>query len=259
MSFERLWHLTVALILAALVASGCAGEPTRSTVINRTTISAAAATPIPTRAAPAAAPTAASSVSTDLPGEPFALAPAAGTSLAVVGVEGGSFLNVRALPGTDNEIVSTVASTAGNLIASGRARILGGATGSVWVEVTTDGTTGWASSQFLSSVGRTAPGTSQFLNLDDAFEGPFQVVDHIRANALGLSEGQLKVVIVDGPTVSGSSEIIVVDILGFADDSLLGNRLRVIGEAGPRGSFVVAGIETTVLCRRGVSADSLCV
>jgi hypothetical protein len=48
-------------------------------------------------------------------------------------------------------------------------------------------------------------------------------------------------------------------VTGFADDSVLGQRLVVFAQPDEGGqSFTVRTVESTTLCRRGV-ADGLCV
>lgn len=245
------------LSLLALLGSSCNGDPAESTVISRQTISntstaPAAATLVPV---PTASPTTAATA-TDLPGEPFT-SPTGGTNLTVVGVAAGSSLNLRELPGVDHAVRTTVRPGAG-LVATGRARLLSGGSGGVWTEVSNGATTGWASTQFLSFPGRTTAGRSQFIELNETFDGPQAVADRIRAGASTGAEGQVDVVIAEGPTATTAGQLLVIDILGFADDSVQGNRLRITGEAGPRDSLVVVGIESMVLCYRGVSPEGLC-
>lgn len=247
------------LVVALFAGAGCSSGPSESRVISRQTIGTLAPTaaPVP-ESVPEATQLPLREPADDLPGQPSPITPRSGSSLSVVGVGGGSYLNVRALPGTEYSVIDTVAAADSNLIATGRAQILDSGSDSIWYEVTTVSGSGWASSQFLSFTGRTTPGRSQFLELDETFDAAVDVVAQVRTNSQAAGEGSIDVTVVDGPTSNGSSQIMVIDITGFADDAVLGNRLRVIGDPGPRGSFVVVGIESTLLCRRGVTADALC-
>ena len=66
------------------------------------------------------------------------------------------------------------------------------------------------------------------------------------------------VVVVDGPSVGDLGEI-TIDVVGFGDDAVLGERLHVFAEPDQGGeSFTVRSVEATTLCRRGVS-DGRCV
>lgn len=67
------------------------------------------------------------------------------------------------------------------------------------------------------------------------------------------------IVVADGPTVGDVGEI-TVDIVGLGDGSVGGERLKIFAEPGAGGaSFTVRSVEATTLCRRGVTADRLCV
>jgi hypothetical protein len=62
--------------------------------------------------------------------------------------------------------------------------------------------------------------------------------------------------VVDGPHVGDLGEV-TVDVVGLADDSILGWRLHVFAQ--PEGAtFHVRTVEQTVLCARGADAG-LCV
>ena len=81
------------------------------------------------------------------------------------------------------------------------------------------------------------------------------LVAHVLAPDEG--EGPQHISIVDGPTVGDLGEI-AVEVVGLADDSVLGYRLRVFAHPVESGGFALKSVERTLLCRRGVSGG-LCL
>ena len=73
------------------------------------------------------------------------------------GVEADDELNIRSLPGTDQDIIGTAAPTADDLVATGRARQL---PRSFWYEVNHGGVTGWVSVAFVAYEGGTDDATA---------------------------------------------------------------------------------------------------
>lgn len=221
------------------------------------------ATPVPAAVAPTATAAAtATPTSTDgLPGVAIAVPISEGARLAVVGIEAGSSLNVRELPGVEHPVTTSLSVAGQPAIATGRARLLDNdGTRAIWYEITTSDAIGWASGSFLAPLAGTQP-TSRWAEIGLAFDSAEQAVDGIRAAVLAQPTGgpQPTVVVVTGPSADGDRTSVTIDIVGFLDDSVLGERLRIIGEPGPRGSFVISGIESTSLCRRGSgSGEGLC-
>ena len=289
---NRRLHGTCAVVVGlALTVGACASNQPQSTVIARNpqnvvappTIVAAiptavpvfgtatptapapgtlsTATPVPAAVLPTATAvvTATPTSSDGLPGVAIAVPIAEGARLTVVGIEAGSSLNVRELPGVEHPVATSLSVGGQPAVATGRARLLDDGTNAIWYEITTSDAIGWASGSFLAPLAGTQP-TSRWAEIGLAFDSPEQAVDGIRAAVLAQpGEGSPSVVVVAGPSADGERTSVTIDILGYLDDSVAGERLRIIGEAGPRGSFVISGIESTWLCQRGsANSEGLC-
>lgn len=191
----------------------------------------------------------ASTAPEDLPGEPIDIYPYEGATLAVVGVAADDTLNVRSGPGTDFAVVAELDPLSEEAVATGQNRDLGDA---LWVEVEVAGTTGWVNVLYVAQAGATTDITADVPATSAANVGA--LAEAIAATRVGEGEGPTPTVtIVAGPT---DTEV-TVDVIGLADDSLKGERLRI--EATPGGDGVTAAtVEATALCARGVTADGLC-
>ena len=80
---------------------------------------------------------------------------------------------------------------------------------------------------------------------------------HLVAGALVPDEGEgaPRISVVEGPVVGDLGEI-TLDVVGLADDSILGYRLRIFAHLPEaEGGFTLKSVERTLLCRRGVSGD----
>lgn len=254
------------VVVAALVLTACGGDDevvgTESTVTTlESTSTTTTAAPAPTTSSTTASP-GGTTVPGSLPGERLELFPYEGDELAVVGVAADDTLNLRAGPGVGFDVVAELAPMATGLIATGHNRSI--EDGGIWAEVTADGATGWANSAYLAHLGGTDDITSQVV--DAAGDRPRSEtmldlgtqVAGLRAGTDAEAEPVPEVVVVDGPSVGDLGEI-TVDVVGFADDSVLGERLRVFAQPDPGGgSFTLRTVEATTLCRRGVT-DSLCL
>ena len=83
---------------------------------------------------------------------------------------------------------------------------------------------------------------------------------HLVAGALvpDDGEGAPQISMVEGP-VTGDLGEVTIDVVGLADDSILGYRLRVFAHPPENnGDFTLKTVERTLLCRRGVSGE-LCL
>lgn len=254
--------LILGLLTVALIAAGCGDDdaetstdtsaPSETETESDTTTASETETEGSTSTT--AAPTPA-----ELPGERMDIFPYEGAELTVVAVEADDVLNVRAAPGVEFEIVTSLDPLADGIVPTGHNRQLDD--GSIWAEVEADGETGWANTAFLAHPGAVDDVTSALW--PDVADRPsaetmVQLGEAVAAQVAGDGEPAPDVVVVDGPTVGDLGEI-TVDVVGFPDDSVLGQRLHVFAEPDPGGeSFTVRTVESTTLCRRGVS-DGLCV
>ena len=253
--------LLLGLLTVTLIAAGCGDDddteastdssvPTETETETDTETETETAEPSSTTAAP---------TPSELPGERIEIFPYEGNELIVVGVEADDVLNVRAAPGVEYEIVAELDPLADGLMPTGHNRQLDD--GPIWAEIEVDGETGWASTAFLAHPGAVRDTTSElYPDVADRPRGDTmrQLGELVADRVAGEGEPEPDVVVVDRPSVGDLGEI-TVDVVGFPDDSVLGERLHIFAEPDPGGeSFTVRTVESTTLCRRGVS-DGLCV
>lgn len=189
----------------------------------------------------------------DLPGEAVEIHPYEGGGLGVMGVGVGDVLHLREGPGVDFDSITGLDPLTTGIVASGHNRQRDD--GSSWSEVEVDGVTGWASPTFLAYLGHTSDITSELAELPSAptVEEAGALVAELRA---GEQPPSAPVVVVDGPRHGDLAEV-VLDVTGYGDDALAGERLHVFAvEDGD--AFTVRTVEATLLCLRGVS-DGLCL
>lgn len=195
----------------------------------------------------------------ELPGERIEIFPYEAALLGVVGVAADDVLNVRAAPGARYEVVAELDPLDDGISPTGHNRQLDD--GAIWAEITVDGTTGWASTAFLAHLGDVRDVTSElYPAVADRPSGDtmVQLGEQVAGQRAGEGEPEPRIVVVDGPSVGDLGEV-TVDVLGYPDDSVLGERLHVFAEPDPGGEgFTVRTVESTTLCRRGVS-DGRCV
>lgn len=203
--------------------------------------------------------TTAAPVPAELPGERIEIFPYEAALLGVVGVAADDVLNVRAAPGARYEVVAELDPLADGISPTGHNRQLDD--GAIWAEITVDGTTGWASTAFLAHLGDVRDVTTElYPEVADrpSADTMVQLGEQVAAPRAGEGEPEPRIVVVDGPSVGDLGEV-TVDVLGYPDDAQLGERLHVFAEPDPGGEgFTVRSVESTTLCRRGVS-DGLCV
>ena len=269
--------LPAAVLALALVAAACGDDnagpadtgavtttsvaPTTTTTMPTTSTTTAATTTTST-AAPtttAAAPTTTTTVAptTTLPGELIDVPPRRGDIVAVVGVAHDDVLNVRAGPGTNQAIVTTLGPLEDDVLVLGNARLL---PNSIWTQVEFGGVTGWASIAFLGYLGQTDDVTAQLVA--DLGEVPTAEtmldLGLIVAEAFASEEPASRIVMSVAPTVGDLGEV-TYDVIGLGDDALFGIRLHVFGMPDEGGEgFVLKTVEQTLICGRGLS-DGLCV
>jgi hypothetical protein len=244
------------LATAVLLLAGCGDDDDTETSTDTTTTTVddtTTTTTEPTTTSTTAAPTPA-----ELPGERIEIFPYEGAELAVVGVEADDVLNVRAAPGVAYQIVAELEPLADGFTATGHNRDLDG--DSIWAEIDVDGTTGWVNTAFVAQLGGTDDITSRLY--PDTGDRPIadtmlQLGELVATDVAGADAEAVDIVVVDGPSVGDLGEI-TVDVVGYRDDSVLGERLRVFGAEEGGEAFRVRTVESTTLCRRGVS-DGLCL
>ncbi|MDG2113392.1 MAG: SH3 domain-containing protein [Actinomycetota bacterium] len=218
----------------------------------------------PTDSAPPAAPTTPSTApptegptdtgpAADLPGLLVDSGPAAGDRLAVVGVNYDDVLNVRAVPGVDQQVVARLTPLEREVIATGATRVLAE---SLWHQVSHDGVTGWASAAFLGYMGATADATAE--TVAAAGRTPQATSVHGLGRAIAAMSdpgGSWSRIRVSAPGALGDHADVTVDVVGLTDDSVAGYRLHVFATRLPDDTAYVLGrVERTVICSRGVVA-----
>ncbi len=257
-------RLAIPLLTLALLAAACGStaettttappattaEPTTTTAAPTTTAATTTTTTTTTTTEP---PT---TTTTTLPGDPIDIGPRAGDRIAVVGVEFDDVLNLRAAPGTDQEILRGLEPTYDRLIAKGNARQL---PASIWYEVDADGTVGWVSSRFVAYIGATDDITLAIV--DDLGEIPradtmLELAD-IVADVVKSDDPPSRVTVTVEPATGDLGEV-TIDVIGLGDDAVFGIRLVILGQPDD-GGFSLMAVEQTSLCARGVDADGICV
>jgi hypothetical protein len=262
---QRALSVLGATLLLALVACGSgevAGTST-STTQTASTVTTAAVQPTTTgtplgstTTLPGTTTSSTTTSASGLPGDPIDFGPAEGDILAVVGVAHDDVLNLRAVPGGDQEILAGIPPLYSDLIALGATRQLAA---SMWIKVDYSGLEGWVNLRFIAYLGAIDDITAQILsNLGETPAAETMpglgllVADSIVAEAPDAS-----VVMSAAPTVGDLGEV-TYDIVGFGDDSVRGTRIHVFGQ--PEGDgFVLKTVEASPFCSRGVDSDGVCI
>jgi len=187
-------------------------------------------------------------------GEAFDLwvpVPDEGAVLGVVGVVFDDVLNLRTGPGASFDVVAELDPTADGIRGTGRGWQV--PAGDVWWEVESDGVVGWANQRYLARLGDTTDLTATVVD----YLGGIPTADTLEdlASQVAGARGGGSIVVV-GPTEGDLGEI-TVDLVGFADDSVKGERLHVFASR-EGGVWGLVSVEQTVFCQRGVS-DGICV
>lgn len=191
-------------------------------------------------------------------GDPYVGPPIVeGAGMAVIGVEAEDVLNVRAAPGTEHDVVATLAPLAGGVTATGEGRMLDG---DVWVEVDTEDVTGWVHAAFIAHPAATEDVTSQVIAVHGSrpSAGTLVGLAELVADQRATQEPPSRVVISDGPHVGDLGEV-TIDVVGFGDDSVRAERLVVFATVDGDGSFTLRSVEATTYCGRGVTDEELCL
>ncbi len=184
--------------------------------------------------------------------------PRVGDRVGVVGVAFDDSLNVRTGPGVGYEVVATLPPIATDIGVTGGTRLF---PSSLWYEVDADGVISWVNASYIALLGATDDATSEVV----AIHGSIPSADTMLAlgaivasHFMGEESGG-RIVVTVAPSVGSLGEI-TYDVVGIADDAILGYRLHVFGRqeegAGP---FSLHSVDRTSLCWRGVTGDGLCV
>lgn len=246
----RLFALGVAGLLAAgLAACGTANDEGESSPAGApaqqvtTTVS-----PTPTAStAPTTPTTTATTIPTTLPGESFDIGPVAGDVLGVVGVAFDDVLEVLALPGEGEDVVTTLGPLADDAVATGRARSFSSA---VWFEVTANGATGWANAAFLAYIGSTTDTTAAVVGELGGVPSAASMLELggiVAATAASVDDPVSRVTVAVAPSEDGDLGEVTYDVVGLADDSVVGVRLHVFGTPTD------ADLPRSASCKRGRS------
>ncbi|MGH8928867.1 MAG: SH3 domain-containing protein [Acidimicrobiia bacterium] len=237
-------------VLALVLVGGCSGSGQDTTTSStETTVPTATETTTTTSATTTTA-------GDEIPGEPIDFGPVAGDELGVVGVAHDDVLNVRALPGTDAQIVAELAPTATGIEATGHNRAL---PESVWYEINLEnGATGWVSSAFVGYIGTTDDATAEVIQKLGETPGAEFMLDLglIVAESLASTEPESRITMSVAPEVGDLGEV-TYDVIGLGDDAIGGYRLHVFGDPIVE-AFVLSNVERTYICSRGVTPDGLC-
>lgn len=263
----------VAMVVVAACGSDGDGEATSTTVPSSTTTTApgtststtptttpSATTPgtsTPSTTTPGTTTSTTTSGSTTLPGEPIELFAQPGQVWSVVGVDRDDVLNVREAPGTDRAIVATLAPTADDVVTTGRARSLAR---SIWYEVEIDGGTGWVNLSFLALPGVVDDITAQVVADLGGIPTAETLVElgELVAATRASDDVESRIAVVVGPTLGDLGEI-TMDVLGFADDAVAGERLHVFADQDDSGeAFGLSSVEATTWCLRGLADGDRC-
>lgn len=193
--------------------------------------------------------------SEDLPGERFDAGPSAGVELAVVGIAHDDVLELHVVPGFEADVVAELSSTERGLVATGHNRLL---PDSGWFEVE-GAANGWGHGVHLAELGLTDDITSQIDGGFDLTRETMLDLGMTVAEQRGLADGSSPITVTVVPSVGDLGEI-TLDVIGIGDDAVHGERLVVFGTPDEGGeSFSLKSVERTLICRRGVADDGLCV
>jgi galactitol-specific phosphotransferase system IIB component len=251
--------LAVSMLILGACGDDAASSTTTTTVIEDTTSSLATTTTTmetttsTTAATTTSAPATTTTSSSELPGEPIDFGPAAGDTLAVIGVAHDDVLNLRVAPGADQDIVEGIPPTYDALTAVGQTRQL---PGSFWIAVDYQGTEGWVNLRYVGYLGDTTDATQTVIGDLGEVPGAETMLElgFIVAESFASEEPVSEIVLVVAPTVGDLGEI-TYDVIGLGDDAMRGVRVHVFGEPIVE-AFTLDTVEVTTLCGRGVDAGA---
>jgi hypothetical protein len=130
----------------------------------------------------------------------------------------------------------------------------------IWYQVEVDGDVGWVHSRFVAPQSGTFDITSEVVDVVGQIPTA-ATIEEIGAIVIEarsrFADPKPSAVVVDGPT-SGDLHEITYDLLGFGDDSVLGERLHLFIADGeqPGDPFGLKSVEVTYLCARGAGGGT---
>ena len=243
--------LRTALLAATLLVAACGDDDDVSSDTTTTTTTADATS---TTGEATTSSSTTSAAPGDLPGEVIDIFPYEGAELGVVGVAHDDTLNVREGPGTSFDVVTELAPTAVGITATGHVRDVGDA---FWTEVDTSDGTGWVNVRFVSQLGSTDDVTAE-VEGDGGLPSAASVLDAGLAVAerRASQEPPSDIVVVSAPSAGDLGEV-TIDVIGFGDDAVGGERLHVFTASEDGGAtHRVRSVERTLLCTRGVDGGA---
>lgn len=266
-------HLVVVLAMLAMFAASCGSADTDSATtvsVQTTTVPDSSTTttePDTTTSSTESTGTTTTDVpetteatepsTTTLPGTEVEMFVRPGHVLGVIGVAHDDVLNLRNGPGVGFEILTTLGPT-DDAVATGRARQIPGA---FWYEIEANGETGWVNMRFLAYIGGVDDATSQIvaeLGENPEAETMADLGQLVAEEYPRDEQVEAKITMTVAPSVGDLGEV-TFDVIGLADDSVVGVRLHVFGQPTEGGEgFALRSVERTTLCGRGLAGE-LCV
>lgn len=164
---------------------------------------------------------------------------------SVVGVAHDDKLNVRRTPSARAKVIGRLAPLARRVEVTGKTR------GS-WRQVRIGDRVGWVHGRYLAPIGRPVGMTERAREVGIAPTRVSLARKVVASQAPG-TEGRLF-----GPVlVSQRGNRMVVDLLGYQDDALVGERFRLVIRPGEAG-FMIRSAAALPICARGVDRNGLC-
>lgn len=249
--------IAVAMSLASCGAEGV-GESTSTTTPEETSTTIGTTTTLPAAGTSSTVQPGTTTTASPggIPGDPIDFGPAAGDTLAVIGVAHDDVLNLRSAPGADQDILDGIPPLYSTLRAAGETRQL---PGSMWIAVEYEGTTGWVNLRFIGYLGDTSDATAAIVESLEGSPVAGTMIDLglIVAESLASDEPESDLVVTVAPTVGDLGEV-TYDVIGLGDDAVRGLRAHVFGQLTDEG-FSLFSVEITTLCGRGTDNDGLCL
>lgn len=180
----------------------------------------------------------------------------AGVSTEVIRVSHEDSLNVRGLPGVEEDPIATLPPD-GAVELAGRERLMGS---NPWAEVVLDDGVGWVNTYYLGFLGDQEDVTEDFSDLGPTVD-PRAAVDMVAARAAAAARDGTRYAYWDLTGAPEESERDAdeqrwtLDLTTPGDEAILGERLSVRLERQD-GSYTVEQVERSEICARGVSDGS---